>query len=98
MLYKNLPENDLKPVMFVRCLLDYVAAFRFFFFFFFGHFSAVLKARREFQKLKIHFQSDRDENMRTTVLKCIPERSTLFLIWEYYMKGKKTYQYLKNNR
>lgn len=98
MLYKNLPENDLKPVMFVRCLLDYVAAFRFLLRFDLGHFSAVLKARREFQKLKIYFQSDRDENMRATVLKCIPERSSHFLIWDYYVKGKKTYQYLKNNR
>ena len=28
MLYKNLPESELRHVMRVRCLLDYVAAFK----------------------------------------------------------------------
>lgn len=98
MLYKNLPEKELKSVMRVRCLLDYVAAIRFLLKFDFGNFSAVLKARREFRKLQKDYLSCREENLNATVLKDIPERTRHFLIWEYYVRGKKTYQYLKNSK
>jgi GT2 family glycosyltransferase len=98
MLYKNLPENELKSVMRVRCLLDYVAAVRFLLKFDFGNFSAVLKARKEFRKLQKDYLSCREENLSVAVLKNIPERTPHFLIWEYYVRGKKTYQYLKNSK
>ena len=53
MLYKNLPESDLKPVMRMRWWLDYVAAFQTLLFK--GNFAdckAIFRARRAYKKWK----------------------------------------------
>ena len=59
MLYKNLPESDLHGVLFVRALLDYVAAAMFLVKGEWGSMKAVFRARREYHKLKTEFRVSR---------------------------------------
>lgn len=90
MLYKCLPDKDLKHVMRVRWLLDYVAAFEMLLLKHnYGDFRAVLRARRAFLKWKSDFREDRQRILAGNVLRDIPERRSFMLLWQYYIKGKK---------
>ena len=96
MLYKNLPEEDLKHVMRMRTLLDYIAAAQMLVLArSWGDFKAVIKARRDFKAWQRDFDND-----RTRVLKQIarhhadaplPYTTHGSILAEYYMKGHKTY-------
>ena len=94
LLYKNLPERELKKVMFVRFWLDMVAAFMFLLKLNTGNFKAVFRARREFRRMKPDFADKRAENISKTVLENIPERSGFLLVWQYHLLGKRTYKQL----
>ena len=74
MLYKNLPEEELKPVMRVRTFLDYCAAAVWVLKGDFANAKAVWSARREFFRIRSQFTADRQQNLVHTVLKTIPER------------------------
>lgn len=86
-LYKNLPQHDFHYVMFVRALLDYVAAFKFLLSGSWGDFKAVLSARREFYKMKYSFKIDRLENLNRATRDSIPERTSYSVLWHYYVKN-----------
>ena len=94
MLYKNLPERDLRGVLFVRALLDYVAAAMFLVKGEWGSTKAVFRARREFRKLKREFRASREENLRKAVSMDIPERTPFSILWKYYARGCKTFDIL----
>ena len=64
MLYKNLPENELRPIMRRRTLLDYVAAFKFLLTLDWPNFQAVLRARKEYHHMRPDFQADRQRNLQ----------------------------------
>lgn len=91
MLYKNLPEKELRRILRIRFWLDYLAAAKFLLE---GHpenAKAVYDARKAFVALQPAYASKRRENLEKTVLAEIPEvwkRSVLFL---FYGKGKKTF-------
>lgn len=91
MLYKNLPPQELVPVMRVRTLLDYMAALNFLLHFQWSNVKAVLRARRSFHALKDSYAQTRAENMRRAVLDDIPERTTFSLLWAFYGKGKRRF-------
>jgi GT2 family glycosyltransferase len=67
MLYKNLPEKDLKPVMRIRSGLDYLAAARFLLTGHWANAKAVYGARRDFSRLKPSYLAVRRENLEKTV-------------------------------
>ena len=94
MLYKNLPEEDLKSVLFVRGLLDYVAAAMFLFKREWGNVKAVFRARREFGKLKAEFRASREENLRKATSMDVPERTRFSILWKYHARGRKTFDKL----
>lgn len=94
MLYKNLPEEELAPVMRVRTLLDYCAALVWLLKGDWANVKAVREARREFHRLRPQFAADRRQNLEKTVLKRIPERYTFSLIWQAKIKGRTTYSAL----
>ena len=94
MLYKNLPDHELNSVMRVRCFLDYLAAIQFLFKGDTKNFSAVFKARRAFHKLCPDFDKDRHRIQNKRKTECVPERTTFSLLWQYYVKGKKTFREL----
>jgi hypothetical protein len=94
MLYKNLPEAELKPVMRVRTCLDYIAAFKYLLTGQVAHARAVLQARREYKALRIKYKTARQENLQRAVLTEIPERSNFCLLVKFYLKGKRTFSCL----
>ena len=95
MLYKNLPENELRRVMRVRAILDYVAALKFLLTGAWGDFKAVLRARREYKRLRSDYEEQRKQNLAATVVPAINERAHFSLLWQYYIKGKKHFSQLK---
>lgn len=91
MLYKNLPQQDLRTVMFVRSLLDYVAAFQYLVKLDWGNFVAVFKARWAFAKMKPEYETVRKENLSLAVQDRFPGWTSHFLIWNYYARGKRVF-------
>ncbi len=91
MLYKNLPENELKSVMRVRRVLDYLAAFSFLLKGERKTFQAVLRARRDFKLAKDSYEHARKENTSAALPGSIPERLNGCILWNYYVRGKNTF-------
>ena len=94
MLYKNLPADELRCVMRVRCLLDYVAALKFAVTGEWSHCKALFRARRDFRNMKEDYKSVREANLAATVCE-IKERAGFMLLWRYYACGTKRYSQLK---
>ncbi len=93
MLYKCLPEKDLKPVMRWRWVLDYVAAWEMLILKGnVGDFKAVYRARKAFKHWRKDFAADRQAIQASAVTKKIPERRDCALLWQYYVKGRKTFR------
>ena len=94
MLYKNLPADELRRVMCIRALLDYVAALKFLLTGAWGDFKAVLRARCEYRRMRGEYKSVRERNMAAAVVPHIKERTCFSLLWQYYLKGKKYFSQL----
>ena len=94
MLYKNLPSSELGRVLFVRALLDYVAAAMFLVKGEWGSTKAVFRARREFRRLKGEFRASREENIDKAVTMNIPERTGFSILWKYHARGCRTFDRL----
>lgn len=88
MLYKNTENSDLSKVMFMRFLLDYVAAFKMLIVDHnFGEFKAVLKARRDFHKWLPEFKNDRLNIQKKRRVKVIAGLYKKSLLWQFYFRG-----------
>ncbi len=94
MLYKNLPPEDLAPVMRVRGFFDYVAAVVFLLRLQLPNALAVLRARREYRSLRSSFTPAREDNLKKTSLSVIPERSKSSILAQYYCRGKRYFSQL----
>ena len=94
MLYKNLPDKELKSVMRVRCFLDYLAAFQFLLKGDTKNCAAVFKARRAFANMRPDFDKDRRHIQQLRKNERVPERVDFLLLWQYYVKRKKTFMEL----
>ena len=94
MLYKNLPDNELRHVMRMRTLLDYVAAFQTLLAGRKGDFKAILKGRKAFKQWLPEYKEIREkiQNGRQTAdITGIYRRS---ILWQYYAKGHKKFSEL----
>ncbi|MBO7069569.1 MAG: glycosyltransferase family 2 protein [Bacteroidaceae bacterium] len=97
LLYKNLSDDQLAQVMRWRFWLDALACVYFLLTLQVGSSLAVWRGRWAFRKMKADFRSDREKNMQAAVL---PSSEVLFpksILWQYHVKGKKTYSQLTNN-
>ena len=94
MLYKNLPEEELRHVMRVRALLDYVAAFKFLLSGSVGDFKAVLKARKEYKRMRRNYTDVRNDNIKKTVVHNPAGREPFMLLWQYHACGRKFFNKL----
>lgn len=96
MLYKNLPENELKSVMCQRKWLDYVAALRFLIVGDFPNFKAVLKARQAYKEMLPDFRKDRLSNLEKAVNvgHGLQERIEGSILMMYYLRGVKVFSQL----
>lgn len=95
MLYKNLSEQELKKVMRVRRVLDYVAALQMLLTGKPGEMKAVIKARRDFAKWKPLFRQDRLLIQNSRKVDSIAEIYPGSLLACYYLRGKKLFSQLK---
>ena len=92
MLYKCLPEEELKPVMRWRWALDYLAAWEMLILKRnVGDFKAIYRARRAFKRWRQDFEADRRAIQASRKAEKIPERRGFSLLWQYYVRGRKTY-------
>ena len=95
MLYKNLPEDDLKHVMLVRWALDYVAALqtlvvnRNW-----GDCKAIFRARRAFRKWLPEFKADRERIQRMRQQGGGERRMAFSLLWQYHFRRHRTFTQL----
>ncbi|MDR2824471.1 MAG: glycosyltransferase family 2 protein [Prevotellaceae bacterium] len=96
LLYKNLPENRLRKVMFARWFFDYLAAFQMFISGKSANAKQIFKARHDFCKIKKRFSQKRKENLEKTVLTEIPEMLPQSIVFQYYIKGKKYFNKLNS--
>ena len=94
LLYKTLPAGRLWKVMFLRFWLDALASVRFILRGQYRSFLAVWRARFDFWCLLPQFRKDRKENLRQAELKSVPEQSSFSLLWQYHVKGRKTWKTL----
>ena len=94
MLYKNLPDEELRGVMVVRAVLDYVAALKFLLTGAWGSFKAVLRARRDYRRSRGSYKAARRNNGASSV-GTVWGRLPFSLLWQYYVRGRKTYTRLK---
>ena len=95
MLYKCLPEEELKAVMRWRWWLDYLAAWEMLILKRnLGDFKAIYRARRAFKQWRKDFESDRQAIQASRVAKEKPERKMFSLLWQYYVRGRKTFSIL----
>jgi GT2 family glycosyltransferase len=63
LLYKNLPKKDYRKVMFLRFILDFIAAFVFLLTSSKAECKAVFQARRDFNKMKDKFKEKRQKDI-----------------------------------
>jgi GT2 family glycosyltransferase len=88
MLYKNLPESELRSVMAVRRLLDYVALARFAVAFDLQNAKAVWRARRDFARMKHDYDAARRTNLSEATTATPYGRFRFSILLKYYLFGK----------
>lgn len=95
MLYKCLPEDELKHVMRWRWFLDYLAAWQTLILNRnLGDFKAIYRARRAFKHWKKDFAADRASIQQARVIADNPVRKHFSLLWQFYAKGIHRYSEL----
>lgn len=95
MLYKCLPDSELRHVMRWRWFLDYLAAWEMLLLKRnLGDFKAIYKARRAFHRWRRDFEADRRAIQDGRVVEEIPEQRRFSLLWQYYAKGRKFFSTL----
>lgn len=87
MLYKNLSDKELKPVMRIRSWLDYIAVVVFLFKGEARSAHAVIRARKDARMMLPQFYADRQTNLEKTVVSHIPEYYPGSLLWNCYIRG-----------
>lgn len=96
MLYKNLPEEDLRTVMRRRYWLDRLAALAFALKGEFRSCRAVFRAYADFSAMKDALSVSRQENQLLARVGRIPEMSQCSILWEYYVKRHRKYSDMVN--
>ena len=91
MLYKNLPDRQLAKVMRVRLVLDYVAALKFLLGGDVPSAKAVVRARREYKKIKKNFLKQREENISRMTVENPYGKFDFSLLGLHYIKGVKRF-------
>ena len=93
MLYKNLPDRELRKVMRMRFWLDWLAALQMLVLGrSIGDFKAVIKARMAFKAWKNDFRHDRETIQSTAKVDAVPERICISILWQYYMNRHPTFR------
>jgi hypothetical protein len=94
MLYKNLPDATLKRVLFIRWFLDLLAALHFLFSGKVPNAMSVVKARRDYRRMKSEFSPRRNENLVHARQHQLPGVYKGSILLAFYFKGKKKFSAL----
>jgi len=94
LLYKNLPDDKLQHVLFIRRLLDGLAAIYFLFQGSFRSVVAVWKAHMDYYKALDRLRAKRTEVKKLEVTHSDPLVLNKSIVFEFYVKGNKTYKSL----
>ncbi len=95
MLYKNLPANKLFPIIFIRMILDGVAAFQFLLKGEFSNFGAVFKAHISFYKnIKLFRKKRKIVQQAVTPKQPLPIYKNS-IIFDYFIRKKRKFSDLK---
>ena len=94
MLYKNLPEAELKRVLRIRGLLDIVAMVVFFLKGEKDNAKAVIQARKEFKQLRPSFLASREENLKHAVTDDVQGKCSFSILWKFHVSGAKYFSQL----
>jgi GT2 family glycosyltransferase len=94
-LYKNLPDNKLHKVLFVRKLLDGVAAIIFLLKGNLGSFRAVWKAHMDYYRNIRGLRVKRKTVKKLEVINTSTRILNKSIVFEFYVKGRKTFNSLK---
>lgn len=98
MLYKNLPDNELRRVMRARWWLDRLAAAAALALH--GNvadFKAILRARKAFRAWRHDFDADREKWHDLREAASVPERKGYSVLWKYYVRGLRTYDEIEKS-
>lgn len=95
MLYKNLPEQQLRRVLRWRRWLDALAWFKFVLSGQLAHAAAVREARKRFYEMQQHYESERAENLARATHTHIPEMLPTSLLWQHLVRGIRTFDKLR---
>jgi GT2 family glycosyltransferase len=96
MLYKNLPDRELRRVMRVRFWLDCIAALRFLLSRHPRDAKAVFDARRDFRRMKASYIPVRQQNLNMTTVHPLTGQMYGSIIAAFYLKGKRQFSQLKH--
>ena len=92
MLYKNLPDEELKTIMRLRFFLDYLAAWQTLIFNRnIADCKAIYKARHAFKAWRHDFDEDRKRLQQQRINPRVDERKDFSLLWQFYRHGRKTF-------
>jgi GT2 family glycosyltransferase len=91
MLYKNLPENRLKKVLWLRLGLDLLAALHLLLTGNYKNARAVLQARIDYRRMKNDFLVRRAENLSKVVQTDLPGVYAGSILLAFYLKGKRKF-------
>lgn len=94
MLYKNLPDNRLKKVLWFRLVLDLLAALHLLLTGKLKNARAVLQARIDYRRMKEDFSVRRAENLSKAVQTDLPGMYTGSILYDFYLKGKRKFSAL----
>lgn len=97
MLYKNSRLRSLVLVFTVRLILDVLAFFHLLVRGKFDNAKAIIEAHKDFLKMRSDFKYNRRENLSKRVVADIPTKFKGSILWNYYMKGRKTFSDLTRN-
>ena len=91
MLYKNLPENQLRKVLFYRFILDYLAAIQLFVSGKPQNAMSVLKARNAFHNVKSKYKAIRIENRSFTTVENHVQMFNKSIVAQFYLYKKRCF-------
>ena len=91
MLYKNVPQKSYKKTMFVRGLFDLLSVVNYVLQGSHDKARAVIKARRDYRKMKKEYLPLREQNLSKTILCESPQQLNGSFLWHYYLKRQKTF-------
>jgi GT2 family glycosyltransferase len=95
MLYKNLPEQQLRSVIRMRRFLDFVAAVQFLVKGDLANMKAIRKAHKEFATLIPYYAPIRQHiQAQRNLSQTLPELVSLSILWQYYVRRRKSFSQL----